>query len=198
MELLPNDIFTYFLHFVDTLDYCVLLSTSQELHKKCLQHKKEKMPFIVLEDLYTFGPHVFSRECTDMFYREQFRMFNTTTKLSRDMDDHLHQLLFRIVLKLGLKESSSYKLPSRLYAVPWRFRKFITVEEHNDRYYMEIDTELYITSCLEKCEEIMKDTPCDKIREMESILFQKIMRKYRKPIHEFYAFTDILNKKFVK
>jgi hypothetical protein len=147
---------------------------------------------------YIFGPHVFSGECTDIFYREQIQKFNTTTKLSKDMDDHLHQLLFRIVLKLGLKESSIFGSPSQLYAVPWRFRKCITSNEHNDRYYMEIDTELYITSCLEKCEEIMKDTPCDKIREMESILFQKIMRKYKKPIHELYTFIYILNKKFVK
>ncbi len=199
MESLPDELFCFGLEFVDTMGYVTLSLVSKIIRTKCLIHKKDRMPFIVCEELYIFGDAIFTKECLDEFYDQQFRKFNTWEKIHKKMDSHLHQLLFCIIAAMGLRKASKFEFPLRLYTVPWRFRKCIDFEEHDDRYYMKIDTELYITSYLEKCEGIIKNTPTKDQKEIKCILFQKIMQKYKKSVfYEMYQFNEVLIKKLLK
>jgi hypothetical protein len=191
MEFLQNDLLGSLLEFLDTMDYGNLLSVSKLLHEKSLKYKKTKFPFTVVEIMWT-GDGLLSTECIDEFYKKQTLKFDTNEKISKNMSSHLHQLLFAIIAKMGYP----------FYTVPWRFRKCIDCEMHHGSYYMKINTEVYITSCLEKCDNIIKDTPVAKRKEMEATLFQKIMRKHKKSKTmneiEMEKFNAALHKKFSK
>jgi hypothetical protein len=197
--ILLDDIFSHLIEFMDTMSYGNMLCVSNELYRKCVKYKKTRYPFIVIEDVYQYGDLMLSETCQDEFYNLQYSKFNTIEKLSKNMAPHLHQLLFQIVAKIGLQESAKGDFELRFYSVPWRFRKCIDYEEYNDRYYMKINTELYITSCLKKCKKITKGSSVTSNKE--TILFQKLLRKYKKSKHIFcdfdqQTFNKILNKKF--
>jgi hypothetical protein len=206
--ILLDDIFSHLIEFMDTMSYGNMLCVSNELHRKCEKYKKTRYPFIVIEDVYQYGDSMLSETCQDEFYNLQFSKFDTMEEISKNMAPHLHQLLFQIVAKIGLDAARCGDFSLRFYSVPWRFRKCVDYEEYNDRYYMKIDTDLYITSCLKKCKKIMKDSPVIEngvpdFRHKEvvsTILLQKILRKYKKSKHafsyEWQNFDHILNKKF--
>jgi hypothetical protein len=201
--ILLDNIFSHLIEFIDTMSYGNMLAVSNELQRKCIKYKKTRYPFIVIEDVYQYGDTFLSKTCKDEFYNLQLSRFNTMEKISKDMSPHLHQLLVQIVEQMGLDKASDIKFRLRFYSVPWRFRKCIHFEEYNDRFYMGIDSELYITSCFQKCKKIIKDTPKEIQQEIESILFQKLLRKYQKSKHIFrnfdqHTFDQILNNKFAK
>lgn len=203
LDLLQNDIFGSLLNFLDTMDYGNLLSVSKLLHEKCSKYKKTRYPFIVVKTLIIYNhDELFSTECINTFYHEQNLKFGTIEEISYNMPPHLHQLLFTVVAKIGVYYSSSSEYPLDFYTVPWRFRKCIAWENRYGGDYIKINTESYITSCLDKCEDIIKDTPITKRKEMEAVLFQKIMRKHKKTKTineiEMEKFNTVLNKKFSK
>jgi hypothetical protein len=202
MEFLQRELFGSLLEFLDTMDYGNLLSVSKLLHEKCSKYKKTRYPFIVVKNLFLFGDSSsLSTECIDTFHHEQILKFGTSEKISKNMPPYLHQLLFTTIARASIKTSKPV-YPLDFYTVPWRFRKCIDSQHLYGDYYPKINTEIYISSCLDKCDEIIKDTPMAKRKEMESVLFQKIIRKHKKSKTaykiEMDKFNTVLNKKFSK
>jgi hypothetical protein len=198
MDFVFGELFKDLLEFMDTFDYLQLLKISNVIRNKCLKYKKDRMPFIVIQELFIYGKSSLSDNCKELFYSEQMIQFNTKDKLSRNMSDHLHQLLFQIVFNLGPNKSGSFlPQPLTLFVVPWRFRKCIDFGYHvqTDENELYISMGLYMTLCLKQCKRVIRK---ERTKDIESMLFNKIMRKCdkSKQPHHMNEFNTRINMMF--
>lgn len=192
LDKFDNASFDCIIKFLSIEDYIFIILTSKAIRGKAIIYKQIKTPFIcVIKWSHTYEHYKRIKSVYHLSKECKTELRNIDYNILNDKRLYCNQDLIKIIIKLGKKCFRDDDETIFLFAVPWKFREGFKSKKRG-----KLDVGKYVNAKLEKYGKKINDmNNNDSKKEMESLLFQKLLRK-REILEQYLKIDNVYMKAF--